>query len=97
MTLVHVDIADRVATLTLDDPERRNALTLPMVDDIVAAMDQIESDEGVGAIVVTGAPPRSAPVPTSATSAAPVTGPGSARSTKVSCGSRARLCRPSRP
>lgn len=57
MTLVHVDIADRVATLTLDDPERRNALTLPMVDDIVAAMDQIESDEGVGAIVVTGAPP----------------------------------------
>ena len=57
MTLVHVDIADRVATLTLDDPERRNALTLPMVDDIVAAMDQIEADEGVGAIVVTGAPP----------------------------------------
>ena len=57
MTLVHVDIADHVATLTLDDPERRNALTLPMVDDIVAAMDQIESDEGVGAIVVTGAPP----------------------------------------
>ena len=57
MTLVHVDIADRVATLTLDDPDRRNALTLPMVDEIIAAMDQIESDENVGAIVVTGAPP----------------------------------------
>ena len=27
-----------------------------MVDDIVAAMDEIEADEGVGAIVVTGAP-----------------------------------------
>ena len=67
MTLVHVDIADRVATLTLDDPDRRNALTLPMVDEIIAAMDQIESDENVGAIVVTGAPPavaarRSLPV-----------------------------------
>ena len=96
MTLVHVDIADRVATLTLDDPERRNALTLPMVDDIVAAMDEIEADEGVGAIVVTGAPPRSAPGPTSETSAAPVTGPGSARSTKASCASRALRCRPSR-
>ena len=57
MTLVHVDIADGVATLTLDDPERRNALTLPMVDEIVAAMDEIEADENVGAIVVTGAPP----------------------------------------
>src|SRR4249919_3896354 len=57
MTLVHVDIADGVATMTLDDPDRRNALTLPMVDEIVAAMDAIEKDEGVGAIVVTGAPP----------------------------------------
>ena len=57
MTLVHVDIADGVATMTLDDPDRRNALTLPMVDEIVAAMDVIEKDEGVGAIVVTGAPP----------------------------------------
>ena len=57
MTLVHVDIADGVATMTLDDPDRRNALTLPMVDEIIAAMDLIEKDEGVGAIVVTGAPP----------------------------------------
>ena len=57
MTLVHVDIADGVATVTLDDPDRRNALTLPMVDEIVAALDAIEADDGVGAVVVTGAPP----------------------------------------
>ena len=45
MTLVHVDIADGVATVTLDDPDRRNALTLPMVDEIVAAFDAIEADD----------------------------------------------------
>jgi enoyl-CoA hydratase len=57
MTLVRCDIADGVAVVTLDDPERRNALNLEMVDEIVATMDQIEADEGVGAVVVTGAPP----------------------------------------
>jgi enoyl-CoA hydratase len=57
MTLLHVDVADRVATLTLDNPKERNALTLELVDEIVTAMDQVEADEGVGAVVVTGAPP----------------------------------------
>jgi enoyl-CoA hydratase len=57
MSLVLVDIADRVATLTLNNPGERNTLTAPMVAEIVAAMDAIEADEGVGAVVVTGAPP----------------------------------------
>ncbi|HTN79477.1 MAG TPA: enoyl-CoA hydratase [Acidimicrobiales bacterium] len=57
MALVKVDVADGVATLTLDDPDRRNALTLPMVGEIVAAMDEIEADENIGAVVVTGTPP----------------------------------------
>lgn len=56
MSLVNVTVEDRVAVLTLDDPERRNALTLPMVDEIVAAMDQVEAGD-VGAVIVTGAPP----------------------------------------
>lgn len=55
--LVKVTIADRVATLTLDNPAERNTLTEPMVNEIVSAMDAIEADDGVGAIVVTGAPP----------------------------------------
>jgi len=55
--LVHVETRGRVALLTLDDPERRNALTAPMVTGIVAAMDALEADDGVGAVVVTGAPP----------------------------------------
>jgi enoyl-CoA hydratase len=57
MTLVRCEVADRVATVTLDDPDRRNALSLPMVDEMVAVIEQLEADEGVGAVVVTGAPP----------------------------------------
>ena len=57
MTLVLLEIVDRVATLTLNNPAERNTLTHPMVEEILAAMDVIESDEEVGAIVVTGAPP----------------------------------------
>src|SRR5258706_7781975 len=57
MTQVRSDIADGVAVVTLDDPERRNALNLEMVDEIVATFDTLEADESVGAVVVTGAPP----------------------------------------
>lgn len=54
---LHVERRGRVALLTLDHPERRNALTLPLVDEIVDAVEACEADEGVGALVVTGAPP----------------------------------------
>src|SRR6188474_261109 len=57
MTLVNVDVADGVATLTLNNPDERNTLTAPMVTEIVAAMDAAEADDAVGAVVVTGAPP----------------------------------------
>ena len=55
--LVLTDVADGVATLTLNNPDERNTLTAPMVAEIVAAMDAIEADETVGAVVVTGTPP----------------------------------------
>ena len=57
MSLVQLEIVDRVATLTLDNPAERNTMTAPMVEEIVAAMEQVEADDGVGALVVTGAPP----------------------------------------
>jgi enoyl-CoA hydratase len=57
MSLVLVEVADRVATLTLNNPSERNTLTAPMVAEIVAAMDAVEGDPGVGAVVVTGAAP----------------------------------------
>jgi len=57
VTFVLVDVADGVATLTLNNPSERNTLTAPMVAEIVAAMDRIEADDGIGAVVVTGAAP----------------------------------------
>jgi enoyl-CoA hydratase len=57
MSLLEVAIHDRVATLTLNNPAERNTLTAAMVDEIVAAMDSIDADDGVGAVVVTGAAP----------------------------------------
>jgi enoyl-CoA hydratase len=46
-----------VALVVLDAPKRRNALTLDLVNDIVATFDTLESDESVGAVVVTGTAP----------------------------------------
>jgi enoyl-CoA hydratase len=57
MAEVLTDIADGVAVVTLDAPDRRNALTLPMVDEIAAALDAVEADPTVGALVVTGTAP----------------------------------------
>ena len=49
--------SEGVATLTLNNPAERNTLTAAMVGEIVAAMDDVENDPSIGAIVVTGAPP----------------------------------------
>jgi enoyl-CoA hydratase len=57
MSLVELAVADRVATLTLNNSAERNSLTAPMVEEIIAAVARVEADEGVGALVVTGAPP----------------------------------------
>jgi len=56
MTL-HVEPRDGVAVLTLDDPERRNALSAELVDAIVEAIASCEADDAVGAVVITGAAP----------------------------------------
>ncbi len=57
MSFLLVDTSDGVATLTLNNPGERNTLTAPMVAEIVDAMDAIEADDSIGAIVVTGTPP----------------------------------------
>jgi len=57
MSLVLLDKSDGVGTITLNNPGERNTLTAPMVAEIIAAMDDIESDESIGAVIVTGAAP----------------------------------------
>lgn len=45
---------DATAILTLDQPARRNALAMPMRRAVVDAMERIEADPAIRAVVVTG-------------------------------------------
>ncbi len=55
MSEVALTIDDRgVAVITLDAPERRNSMTLDMVEEIVAVVSDCVADDAVGALVVTG-------------------------------------------
>ena len=55
--IVPVEGGQAYATLTLNNPDERNSLTAPLVAEIVAAMDALEADARVAALVVTGAAP----------------------------------------
>ncbi|WP_419840522.1 enoyl-CoA hydratase-related protein [Candidatus Poriferisodalis sp.] len=50
-----VDISDGVMTITLNRPERRNAMSTPMMEGLVAAIADAEVASDVGALVLTGA------------------------------------------
>jgi enoyl-CoA hydratase/carnithine racemase len=52
---IRLEIADKVAVLTLNRPERMNAFTAQMMLDVTAALDHTDSDDDVGAVIVTGA------------------------------------------
>jgi enoyl-CoA hydratase/carnithine racemase len=52
---IRYDVEDRVATITLNRPERLNAFTTRMAEELVAAFDQTDADDEVRAVVVTGA------------------------------------------
>jgi enoyl-CoA hydratase len=43
-----------VALVTLERPDRRNVIDLQLVDEIVSAFDELEADEEIAAVVVTG-------------------------------------------
>lgn len=55
---VRYDVADGVATVTLDRPDKLNALTLAMYDELAAAFDLARDDRRVGVVVLTGAGER---------------------------------------
>lgn len=52
---VRVDVDGAVRVVVLDRPERLNAITPELVDDLIAALRRCHSDEGARAIVLTGA------------------------------------------
>ncbi len=57
MDLVRVETADGVGTITLNDPDRRNAVTLDMCAQLDEVITSLEADDSVKALVITGAPP----------------------------------------
>ena len=54
---LEVAVERGTATLTLNDPGRRNVISGALVAEIVAAFDRLEDDPGVTAVVITGAGP----------------------------------------
>jgi 2-(1,2-epoxy-1,2-dihydrophenyl)acetyl-CoA isomerase len=52
---VDVDVADAVATLTLDRPDALNSLTVPLKEELLEAFRGLDANDDVRAIVLTGA------------------------------------------
>ena len=52
---IRTDIADGVLTITLDRPDRLNAFTPRMRDELIAAFDLADGDDDVRVVIVTGA------------------------------------------
>ena len=48
------EVADGVATITLDRPERLNAFTVRMMHELIDAFDQVDADDEVRVAIVTG-------------------------------------------
>lgn len=53
-TTIDTDLTDRILTITLDRPDRLNAFTVPMQRELCDALDRVDADPEVRAVVITG-------------------------------------------
>jgi enoyl-CoA hydratase/carnithine racemase len=51
---IRYDVADAIATITLHRPERLNAFTEQMLEEMVRALDRAEADDDVRVVIFTG-------------------------------------------
>jgi enoyl-CoA hydratase len=58
MATVEVAVAERVARVTVNRPEKLNALDASVLDALGGAIARVRDDAAVGAVVVTGAGPK---------------------------------------
>jgi 2-(1,2-epoxy-1,2-dihydrophenyl)acetyl-CoA isomerase len=49
-----LDVSERIATLTLNRPDKLNALTGEMMDELVPIMERLAEDNGVRCVVIAG-------------------------------------------
>lgn len=52
---IRLDFDDHVATITIDNREKRNALGPPLLYDLIEALDDVEEQDGIRCVVITGA------------------------------------------
>jgi enoyl-CoA hydratase len=50
-----LDREGRVAILTINRPDKLNALSQQVRDEVLAALDELATDDGIGVVVITGA------------------------------------------
>lgn len=57
MTLeeINVEIKNGIATITLDNPKTMNAITIGVINEMVAVLEELENNEDVKVVVLTGA------------------------------------------
>lgn len=55
MRTIQVDRSDRIATVTLNRPEKLNAFAGTMREELLAALEDVAGDGGVRAVILTGA------------------------------------------
>jgi enoyl-CoA hydratase len=55
MTLVLLEVHDGLAVVTLNDPRRRNAITVRMAEELRQACDAVDADASIGGLIVQGA------------------------------------------
>ena len=56
--IVLLDVKDGIALVTLNRPDKLNALNYELIDRLMALLDRIEVDAGVRAVILTGAGDR---------------------------------------
>ena len=54
-TQIRYDVKNAVAEVTLNRPDRLNAWTKTMMEELIAAADMADADDAVRAVIVTGA------------------------------------------
>jgi enoyl-CoA hydratase/carnithine racemase len=52
---IDYDVDGPIATITLSRPEQLNAFTYPMIDEVLDAIDRVDADDTVRAVIFTGA------------------------------------------
>ena len=53
---IRYEVADRIATITIDRPEKRNAMTYAMLAELIAAFRRAGADDDARVVILTGVP-----------------------------------------